>query len=101
MIGKFIAGTMQSQDQCRTSGEYDFPERPHIRDMILKECIMDIEVFFSSYPLRFTEQEYKMQSTRNNPPSEIDDDRVSLRNVTPRQYSRDAALLKKIVFWAQ
>lgn len=46
MIGKFIAGTMQSQDQCRNSGEYHFVERPHIRDLLLKECVMDLEVIF-------------------------------------------------------
>lgn len=44
MVGKFIAGTTQSQEQCRTSGEYDFEERPHIRDLLLKECLMDVQV---------------------------------------------------------
>jgi len=86
MIGKFIAGTMQSQDQCRNSGEYHFVEQPHIRDLLLKECVMDLE----------------MQSTRT-PQVEQDSDRVSLRNVSPRdyhQYPRDAALLRKIIFWA-
>jgi len=88
MIGKFIAGTMQSQEQCRTSGEYSFIERPHIRDLLLKECLMDVE----------------MQQTRiASPQMEDTGDRVSIRNVATREYGaypRDAALLRRILFWA-
>lgn len=44
MIGKFIHTTTIYQTQCRTSEDYAFPERPNIRDLLMKECVMDPEV---------------------------------------------------------
>jgi hypothetical protein len=44
MVGKFIAGTKQFQELCRSTGQYNYPEQPHIRDLLLKECVMDVEV---------------------------------------------------------
>lgn len=44
MIGRFIAGTVQAQEQCRQSPEYTFDEYPVIKSMVLTEYIMDLEV---------------------------------------------------------
>ena len=44
MIGRFIAGTVQAQEQCRQSPEYIFEEHPTINNLLVTEYIMDIEV---------------------------------------------------------
>jgi hypothetical protein len=44
MIGKFIAGTVQAQEQCRQSPEYRFEENPAINNLVLTKCVMDLEV---------------------------------------------------------
>ena len=44
MIGRFIAGTVQAQEQCRQSPEYTFEERPAINSLLVTDCIMDLEV---------------------------------------------------------
>lgn len=44
MIGRFIAGTVQAQEQCRQSPEYKFEEQPTINNLVLTEFIMDLEV---------------------------------------------------------
>ncbi|KAI0322721.1 ras guanine nucleotide exchange factor domain-containing protein [Amylostereum chailletii] len=44
MMGKFIQATAQYQARCRSSPDYHFPERPAIRDLLMKECLMDPEV---------------------------------------------------------
>ena len=44
MIGRFIAGTVQAQEQCRQSPEYIFEERPAINSLLVTDCIMDLEV---------------------------------------------------------
>ncbi|TFY71062.1 hypothetical protein EVG20_g1954 [Dentipellis fragilis] len=92
MIGKFIHTTMQFQSQCKNSSEYAFPERLHICDLLLKECIMDPET----------------QRTRIAPPSDGDEDDDALRSYLPRTMSReyttqtrDAALIRRLMFWAQ
>lgn len=51
MIGKFIHTTTQYQQQCRSSDDYLFPERPEIRDLLMRECVMDPEVSLKCYRL--------------------------------------------------
>lgn len=46
MIGRFITGTIQAQDQCRQSPEYTFEEHSAINNLLLTECIMDLEASF-------------------------------------------------------
>jgi hypothetical protein len=44
MMGKFINNTTQCQAQCRNTSDYDFPERPHIRQLLMKVPLMSDEV---------------------------------------------------------
>ena len=44
MIGRFIAGTVQAQEQCRQSPEYTFEERLTISNLWVTGSIMDVEV---------------------------------------------------------
>jgi len=44
MIGRFITGTVQAQEQCRQSPEYTFEEHSVIKNLLVTEYIMDIEV---------------------------------------------------------
>ena len=44
MIGRFIAGTVQAQEQCRQSPEYTFDENQVINNLLVTEYVMDIEV---------------------------------------------------------
>lgn len=44
MIGRFIAGTVQAQEQCRLSPEYTFEDHPAIHSLLVTECTMDLEV---------------------------------------------------------
>lgn len=44
MMGRFITSTTQCQAQCRASNDYTFPERPHIRELILTPFKMNEEV---------------------------------------------------------
>lgn len=48
MIGKFISSTTQCQAQCRTTTDYDFPARPRIRDLLVRDHLMDDEVSLSA-----------------------------------------------------
>lgn len=51
MMGRFIISTMQCQAQCRSTSDYDFPERERMRNLLLANCLMDDEVsyFFDCY----------------------------------------------------
>jgi hypothetical protein len=44
MIGKFIAGIVQGQVQCRAAQDYNFAERPHILRLIFRGHLMDEQV---------------------------------------------------------
>lgn len=44
MMGRFINSTTQCQAQCRAVGDYHFPARQHIKDMLSASCIMNDEV---------------------------------------------------------
>ena len=44
MIGRFIAGTVQAQEQCRHSPEYTLEEQLTIHNLLVTDYIMDIEV---------------------------------------------------------
>lgn len=47
MMGRFISNTTQCQAQCRNSTDYNFPERPHMKELIMVSCLMDEEASFS------------------------------------------------------
>jgi hypothetical protein len=44
MLGRFIAGTVQAQEQCRQSPEYTFEEHSAINSLVLTEYTMDLDV---------------------------------------------------------
>ena len=44
MIGRFITGTVQAQEQCRQSPEYTFEQHQQIKDLLLTAYTMDLEV---------------------------------------------------------
>lgn len=44
MMGRFISSTTMCQAQCRSANDYDFRERPHIRELLEATCVMDEEV---------------------------------------------------------
>lgn len=44
LMGRFIMNTIQCQTQCRNSQNYEFPDRPHIVDLIFKQETMSTEV---------------------------------------------------------
>lgn len=48
MMGRFVSITSQCQNQCRSSTDYNFPDRPHIRDLFYKRTVMSPEVCFVS-----------------------------------------------------
>ena len=49
MIGKFVASTTQCQVQCRTSSEYYFQPKDHIRKWIAQPALlMTAEVFMTT-----------------------------------------------------
>ncbi|KAJ3824976.1 ras guanine nucleotide exchange factor domain-containing protein [Lentinula raphanica] len=44
MIGRFITSTTQCQAQCRSTTDYNFPERLYISNLLLTKYIMDDEM---------------------------------------------------------
>jgi hypothetical protein len=44
MMGRFVSITNQCQNQCRSSTDYNFPDRYHIRDLFIKRSVMSLEV---------------------------------------------------------
>lgn len=48
MMGRFVSITAQCQNQCRSSTDYHFVDRRHIRDLFIKRNVMSLEVRFSS-----------------------------------------------------
>jgi len=48
MMGRFITSTTECQAQCRSTTDYDFPERKHISTLLVTKYLMDDEV---RYPL--------------------------------------------------
>jgi hypothetical protein len=75
MMGRFISSTTQCQAQCRSTNDYNFPERPQIRDLLQTSCVMDEEVgislgSYTSRPilnllsLRCSHGEYPPKKTR-------------------------------------
>ncbi|KNZ79563.1 Ras guanine nucleotide exchange factor P [Termitomyces sp. J132] len=80
MMGKFISSTAQCQAQCRTAADYNFTERTHIKELLLKP-VMTLQ----------------MQKSRIAPiETEVDD----YRSAQPGgAQPRDAAILRKLIFW--
>ncbi|KAG6885276.1 hypothetical protein C0993_003707 [Termitomyces sp. T159_Od127] len=80
MMGRFISSTAQCQAQCRTAADYNFTERNHIRELLLKP-VMTLQ----------------MQKSRIAPIDiEIDDYRSTHPGSVP---PRDVAILRKLIFW--
>ncbi|KAF9270242.1 ras GEF [Marasmius fiardii PR-910] len=44
MMGRFITSTTQCQAQCRSTTDYNFPERPHISALLQSKYVMDDEM---------------------------------------------------------
>jgi len=108
MIGKFINVTTQLQIRCRSSDDYVFLERPHIRDMLMRDCVMDPDVhlfIFVCYPnLILSPLTLQMQRSRMSSPSDTDEVDDSFRLHLPRTSSRDcpqpprdAALIRRLM----
>ncbi|KAG6879284.1 hypothetical protein C0992_003888 [Termitomyces sp. T32_za158] len=80
MMGRFISSTAQCQAQCRTGADYNFAERNHIRELLLKP-VMTLQ----------------MQKSRIAPIDiEVDDYRSAHPGSVP---PRDVAILRKLIFW--
>lgn len=89
MIGRFIAGTVQAQEQCRQSPEYTFEENPEINGLVRTEFIMDADMRDALMSTNELDGEYGVN--------------VSIsQHGTREQYSKDTAILRKrkIIFWA-
>ncbi|KAI6047627.1 ras guanine nucleotide exchange factor domain-containing protein, partial [Pisolithus marmoratus] len=72
MLGRFIQCTTQCQIQCQTTSDYNFRERPKIRDLVFNGYVMSIG----------------MQSSRMAPVPEAGLDEP-LASSLPRSFSRD------------
>lgn len=79
MMGRFVAITNQCQSQCRSSTDYNFSERNHIRDLFVKRPVMSIE----------------MQRTRLND-SEFSEYGPSPPSNLPKQ---DTQAMRRLFFW--
>ncbi|KAJ6575137.1 ras guanine nucleotide exchange factor domain-containing protein [Mycena capillaripes] len=88
MMGRFINSTTQCQAQCRAVGDYNFPNRQNISEMLSASCIMNDE----------------MQKSRIAPP-ESDFDGPSPPRVVSRDNSslgiqaKDIAKMRKLFSW--
>ncbi|TFK57665.1 ras GEF [Heliocybe sulcata] len=82
LMGKFIRGIRQRQIQC--SDEYSFPERGPIRDLLMKECLMDENL----QRIRIGEAPLDMAG--------LDDAQLSATRPVSRDITSDPALIKKI-----
>lgn len=60
MMGRFVSVTTQCQNQCRSSTDYNFPDRKHIRDLFIKRTVMSLEVRFD---VNIAFSEYLISST--------------------------------------
>jgi hypothetical protein len=76
MIGRFITTTIQCQNQCRNSNDYDFPERLHISDLLKRRPVMSIEVgnlsysyfiFYLAFTLQMQKSRLKSQDDYEDP----------------------------------
>ncbi|KAF9241363.1 ras guanine nucleotide exchange factor domain-containing protein [Melanogaster broomeanus] len=92
MFGRFIQSTTHCQIQCQTTSDYNFPERPKLRDMVFNEYVMSEE----------------MQVSRMAPVPDADLVDDSFKPSLPRSISRDdghfspgrdSALLRKLFQW--
>jgi hypothetical protein len=84
MMGRFITSTTQCQAQCRSTTDYDFPERRHISNLLLTKYTMNDE----------------MQKSRIAPPDNDFDDALPIApNGTQINPPKDMARLRRIFFW--
>ncbi|KZT22121.1 ras GEF [Neolentinus lepideus HHB14362 ss-1] len=86
LMGKFIRGIRQRQVQCED--EYNFPERAHIRDLLMKEYLMDENL----QRIRIGEAPFDLGA--------LDDVQSSATRPVSRDISNDPALIKKIFGFA-
>ncbi|KIJ21729.1 hypothetical protein PAXINDRAFT_165135 [Paxillus involutus ATCC 200175] len=89
MFGRFIQSTTHCQIQCQTTSDYNFAERPKIRDLVFSEYVMSEE----------------MQVSRVAPVPDLDPVDEPFRPALPRSMprddghlsqGRDSALLRRI-----
>ncbi|KAG6381201.1 hypothetical protein JVT61DRAFT_5604 [Boletus reticuloceps] len=92
MFGRFIQSTTHCQLQCQTTSDYNFPERPKIRNLVFNEYVMPEE----------------MQVSRMAPVSDSDVIDEPFRPSLPRSMSRDdglftqgrdTALIRRLFQW--
>ncbi|KAF8560386.1 ras GEF [Imleria badia] len=92
MFGRFIQSTTHCQLQCQTTSDYNFPERPKIRNLVFNEYVMPEE----------------MQVSRMAPVSDSDVVDEPFRPNLPRSISRDdghftqgrdIALIRRLFQW--
>ncbi|KAE9411110.1 ras GEF [Gymnopus androsaceus JB14] len=84
MIGRFITSTTQCQAQCRSTNDYDFPERGHISNLLLTKYTMNDE----------------MQKSRIAPPDNDYDDVAPIAPISAQvNPPKDMARLRRIFFW--
>ncbi|KAF9069038.1 ras guanine nucleotide exchange factor domain-containing protein [Rhodocollybia butyracea] len=81
MMGRFITSTTQCQAQCRSTTDYNFPERPHIGNVLLTKYLMNDE----------------MQKSRIAPPDNDFDDIPVTTNVSQIKPPRDMTWLRSIL----
>ncbi|TFK57283.1 ras GEF [Heliocybe sulcata] len=104
LMGRFISTIIQCQVQCRTSLDYDFPEQPHISDLLLKDCLMGegVSCFSigssrhnSDCPLDCQMQQSRIAAISDGAGA---DDGYGGGLVNPPS-GKDPTLIKKIFFW--
>ncbi|KAJ6519841.1 ras guanine nucleotide exchange factor domain-containing protein [Mycena sanguinolenta] len=88
MMGRFINSTTQCQAQCRAAGDYNFPPRPHISEMLKAKCIMNDEMQKS----RIAPPEADIEGP--SPPRAMTRDNPSLGN-----RARDIARMRTLFSW--
>jgi hypothetical protein len=106
MMGRFVHLVKQYQLRSGNAEDgYWFEERPELRE-ILYVPIMDNEVSSArAFAIQCDDLPTKMQLSRISPPPDGDEynDRPHLPRTSSRDYpdrpSRDAALIRKLMFW--
>ncbi|KAJ7615289.1 ras guanine nucleotide exchange factor domain-containing protein [Mycena polygramma] len=93
MMGRFINSTTQCQAQCRAVGDYNFPVRQYINDLLSAKCVMTDEM-----------QTAQMEKSRSAP-LESEFDGPSPPRIISRDTSslgiqaKDIAKMRKLFSW--
>ncbi|KAJ8084022.1 hypothetical protein PM082_002789 [Marasmius tenuissimus] len=84
MMGRFITSTTQCQAQCRSTTDYNFPERPHISALLQSKYVMDDET-------------QKSRTALSDP--DIDDAAHYAAPPSGGGQTKDPALLRRLFPW--